>query len=160
MNSFSTFVSDFRPFLYIRFHDVNISESLFEEYKENYLKELLVCKQNKEKIILIIDVNELPGLPLQYMVKQKEFNKQVFHLNEKYVECVFIYCKNKMMKQMIQMNMMLEKTAAPLYICRSVEKLNRSIQKHTKKEFDCQQIMVKYSHLDKEEEPTVDLEDS
>ena len=152
MNSFSTFITDFYPFLYIRFHDVHISDSLFEEYKENYLKQLLVCKQKKEKIVLIIDVNELPGLPLQYMVKQKEFNKKIFHLNEKYVECVFIYCKNKMMKQMIQMNMMLEKTAAPLYICRSIEKLNRSILKHTKKEFDCQQFIIKFSHLDKYQE--------
>jgi hypothetical protein len=152
MNPFSTFISDFRPFLYIRFHDVNITESMFEEYKENYLKELLVCKKNKEKIILIIDVNEFAGLPLQYMVKQKEFNKQIFHLNEKYLESVFIYCKNKMMKQMIQMNMMIEKTAAPLYICRSVEKLNRNIEKYTQKTFDCQQILEKYSYLDKQTE--------
>ena len=113
---------------------------------------MLVCKKNKEKIILIIDVNEFAGLPLQYMVKQKEFNKQIFHLNEKYLESVFIYCKNKMMKQMIQMNMMIEKTAAPLYICRSVEKLNRNIEKYTHKTFDCQQILEKYSYLDKQTE--------
>ncbi len=118
---------EYKPFVYIRFKNIQINDEIFENYTRKYLELLLSCKKNKEKIYVIIDINEFETLPLPYLLKQAQFNKKIFKFNQKYLHCAYIYCKNKVFKNMIKMFMMVEKPAVPMRIIRSVSKLNQSI---------------------------------
>lgn len=124
----TTFIFTHRPFIYIQFHNIPITDENFEEYKKEYLELLLTCKINNDKIIPIINVNNVHPMNTQYVIKQTEFNKKIFHLNQKYLISVFIYCESKIFKELIKINMFIDKTAVPVRICRSIEKLNKSIQ--------------------------------
>jgi hypothetical protein len=118
-----------RPFIYIQFQDIPITDENFEEYKREYLELLLTCKKQKDKIIPIIDINYLPILPIPYMMKQTKMNKELFQIHKKYLYRVYIYCKNKIFQEMINMYMFVEKTAVPIHICSSFEKIDESILK-------------------------------
>lgn len=125
-----------RPFVYLEFQNIPITDENFEEYKREYLELLFTCKQKSDKIIPIINVNSLPILPIQYILKQKQLNQELFQIHKKYLECVYIYCESKIFKELIHLNMFIEKTAVPIHICRSVVKMNRSIQSILSKTFD------------------------
>ncbi len=133
----ASFIIDYKPFVFIRFHNVNITNELFNEYKVEYLNILLNCKKNKEKVYMIIDINEFNSLPIPYLLQQAQFNKKIFHLNQKYLHAAYIYCKSKIFKQIISMYFLVEKNAVPLRICRSITKLNTSIKNHFNIDFDC-----------------------
>ncbi len=132
----ATICKIYKPFVYIKFHNINLNDEIFENYTKKYLELLIECKKNKEKIYVIIDINEFESLPIPYLLKQAQFNKKIFNYNQKYLHCVYIYCKNKLFKQMIKMYMMVEKTAVPLTIFRSLTKLNSSIKEKWNIDFD------------------------
>ncbi len=124
-----------RPFIYLQFQDIPITDENFEEYKREYLELLLTCKKQKDKIIPIIDINLLPILPIPYMMKQTQMNKELFQIHKKYLYRVYIYCKNRIFQEMIQMYMFVEKTAVPIHICNSFQKIDASILKEEEKVF-------------------------
>ncbi len=128
---------DHKPFVYVQFQNIQINDQIFEEYTREYLELLLSCKKNKEKIYVIIDINQFESLPLPYLLKQAQFNKKVYQFNQKYLHCAYIYCKNKVFKKMIKMFMMIEKPAVPMRIIRSITKLNQSILDNYNLSFDC-----------------------
>lgn len=115
------------PFVYVKFHNIPINDLIFENYTKNYLQLLIKCKKNKEKIYVIIDINEFESLPIPYLLKQAQFNKKIFKYNQRHLHCAYIYCKNKVFKKIIKTFMMIEKPAVPLRIVRSLTKLNKSI---------------------------------
>ncbi len=126
-----------RPFVYIKFRgDLEITDENFEEYKKEYLELLMTCKQNHDKIIPIIDVSSLHLLSTKYITKQMEFNKQIFSLHQKFLHFAIIYTESKTMKNLIKMNMFVEKTAVPVFICRSINKINNIIRQNFNVEFD------------------------
>lgn len=124
------------PFLYIRFHDINITDENFEEYKREYLEILLQCKKKNEMKISIVDINHLSNLSIPYMIKQSNLNRELYSIHQKYLTAVFIYCESKIFKELIKMHMFIEKPAVPLQICRSIEKLNQAITNQTNISFD------------------------
>ncbi len=90
---FVEYYTQFFPFVYVKFIHTNINDDSFEYYKAEYLKILLRCKEEKQKIFLFYDLNvkEANGtIPLSYLPKQIEFNKKIFDLNEKYVKVVIL----------------------------------------------------------------------
>ena len=124
-----------RPFIYLQFQDIPITDENFEEYKREYLELLLTCKKQKDKIIPIIDINFLPILPIPYMMKQTQMNKELFQIHKKYLYRVYIYCKNRIFQEMIQMYMFVEKTAVPIHICNSFQNIDASILKEEERIF-------------------------
>ena len=124
------------PFLYIRFHDVQVTDENFEEYKREYLEILLDCKKQNKRLISIIDVNHLTNLSIPYMIKQSGLNRELFSIHQKYLIAVFIYCESKIFKELIKMHMLVEKPAVSLQICRSIEKLNSAILQKIDLSFD------------------------
>ena len=126
------------PFIYIRFHDIEVTEENFEEYKREYLEILLQCKKKNEQKISIVDVNHLSNLSIPYMMKQSKLNRELYSIHQKYLIAVFIYCESKIFKELIQLHMLVEKPAVSLQICRSIEKLNHAIFKKTNHEIDSQ----------------------
>jgi len=136
MTRLATIHEQHRPFVFIEFHNISVNDENFEEYKKEYLELLVTCKRNNDKIYLIIDVNQLPALPIPYLVKQTELNKQLFNHHQKYLHCAYIYCKSKIFKKMIEFHLFIEKNAVPVKICRSVEKLNYHIEQNFNVTFD------------------------
>lgn len=124
----ATFDVSQHPFLYIRFHNVEVTDENFEEYKREYLEILLDCKKQNKQLISIIDVNHLSNLSIPYMIKQSGMNRELYSIHQKYLTAVFIYCESKIFKELIKMHMLVEKPAVPLKICRSIEKLNSGIR--------------------------------
>ncbi len=136
-----------KPFVYIQFKNIQINDEIFENYTRKYLELLISCKKNKEKIYVIIDINEFESLPLPYLLKQAQFNRKIFQYNQKYLHCAYIYCKNKVFKKMIKMFMMVEKPAVPMRIIRSITKLNNSILENYKINFDCHLFLNKIKNI-------------
>ena len=94
------------PFIYIRFHDIEVTEENFEEYKREYLEILLQCKKKNEQKISIVDVNHLSNLSIPYMMKQSKLNRELYSIHQKYLIAVFIYCESKIFKELIQLHML------------------------------------------------------
>ncbi len=136
-----------KPFVYIQFKNIQINDEIFENYTRKYLELLISCKKHKEKIYVIIDINEFESLPLPYLLKQAQFNRKIFQYNQKYLHCAYIYCKNKVFKKMIKMFMMVEKPAVPMRIIRSITKLNNSILENYKINFDCHLFLNKIKNI-------------
>ncbi len=133
-----------RPFIYIKFRgDIEITDENFEEYKKEYLELLMTCKQNQDKIIPIIDVSAINILSGKYMTKQMEFNKQLFKLHEKYLHFAIIYTESKVLKNLIKINMFVERTAVPVHICRSISKINKIIEQNYGENFDSSVLISK-----------------
>lgn len=132
----ATFDVSHHPFLYIRFHNVDVTDENFEEYKREYLEILLQCKKQNHQLISIVDVNHLSNLSIPYMIKQSGLNKELYSIHQKYLIGVFIFCESKIFKELIKMHMLVEKPAVPLKICRSIEKLNISITEKSNISFD------------------------
>lgn len=132
----ATFDVSQHPFLYIRFHNVEVTDENFEEYKREYLEILLDCKKQNKQLISIIDVNHLTNLSIPYMIKQSGLNRELYPIHQKYLMAVFIYCESKIFKELIKMHMFVEKPAVPLKICRSIEKLNMGIREKLNETFD------------------------
>ncbi len=138
----ATFDVSQHPFLYIRFHNVDVTDENFEEYKREYLEILLQCKKQNHQLISIIDVNHLSNLSIPYMIKQSGLNRELYSIHQKYLIAVFIYCESKIFKELIKMHMFVEKPAVPLQICRSIEKLNRAVCDKTNLSFDSQTFIL------------------
>lgn len=124
------------PFVHIKFNNVQLNNILFESYTKNYLQLLIKSKKMKEKIYIIFDINCFDTLPIPYLLRLSQFNKKIFSYNQKHLNCVYMYCKNKMFKKMIKTFAAMEKTAAPFIIVRSLSKLNKSILDNYNIHFD------------------------
>ena len=118
---------DHWPIVYFKLNGLNINEDSYEEYKKYYLNLLVRCKRNNEKMTLICDLNHLnnvANMPLKYVIKQSQFNKEVYEHNKNYLKCVCILCKNKSFKNIINLYFSFAKPAAPFKLCRCIDKAN------------------------------------
>lgn len=156
--SLANFNTSFWPFVLITFNNIPLNDSLFEDYTRSYLQLLVKCKKNKEKIYVIIDINSFNNLPIPYLLKQAQFNKKIFEYNKKHLNCAYIYCKNKLFKKIIKMYMMMEKTAVPLRIVRSLNKLNKSILDNYNIKFDSNNFFEKVEEDDEQDEENQEKE--
>jgi hypothetical protein len=119
------------PVVYIKLSSNQISDESFEEYKKAYLSLLVKCKNNNDKIILICDLNNSSNLPINYVMKQAQFTKDINKFNKEYVKAVCILCSDKNFKNMLNLYFTLCKPATPYKLCRSFNKINKYlIEKH------------------------------
>ena len=114
------FNEDKWPVVYFYTGNEEINDELFEDYKITYLNLLLKCKRNKQKMILISDLNGKNSLPIKYVMKQAMFNRKINNLNKLYVAAVCIYCKSKSFKNVLNMYFTLTKPASPYKLCTSL----------------------------------------
>ena len=77
------FNTKYWPIVYFFIDNEKMNNEIFEEYKKTYLTILLKCKKNKEKIILISDLNNQGNLPMKYVLKQAYFNNKIHKFNSK-----------------------------------------------------------------------------
>ncbi len=136
---FVEYYTQFFPFVYVKFIHTNINDDSFEYYKAEYLKILLRCKEEKQKIFLFYDLNvkEANGtIPLSYLPKQIEFNKKIFDLNEKYVKVVSVLSKDIHVRNVLKLSFGCIKNACPFKISSSFEKVSRYLKKNFNTDFD------------------------
>ena len=125
------------PIVYLKAISGNsITDDSFESYKKMYLELLVKAKKNNEKMILICNLNTSGNLPLKYIMKQAQFNKEIYKFNKEYVKCVCILCKDKSFKNILNLYFSVAKPAAPYKLCRSIEKANKFLLDSFKINFD------------------------
>ena len=121
----SDFNLDYWPIVYFKSSGDYIDDESFEEYKKYYLNLLIKCKNNNEKMILICNLNKLTSYPMEFIIKQAEFSKQIFKFNKEYLKCVCILCKNKSFKNILNLYFTFVKPSSPYKLCRSFDKINK-----------------------------------
>ena len=133
MNS-NFFNLDNWPIIYIKNKNNFLNDEILEEYKKDYLSILIRCKNNKEKIILFMDIYEKTEVQMPYIKKMAGFHKSVEGYNKVYVEYIYVLCKSKIMKNVISMLLSVETPVVPCKIIRSLDKLESSFLENHKKD--------------------------
>jgi hypothetical protein len=113
------------PIVYFKSSENTITDKSFEDFKECYLKLLIKCKNNNEKMVLICDLNTLTSYNMEFIGKQAQFTKEIYKFNKEYLKCVCILCKDKSFKNILNLFFTLVKPAAPYKLCRSFNKVNK-----------------------------------
>ena len=127
------------PLVYIKFVNTNVNDESFEFYKKEYLKILLRCKEERQKIFVFYDLNvkEISGnIPISHLQKQIEFNKEVFSFNEKYVKAILVLSKDIHVRNILKLSFGCIKNASPFKISSSFEKVSRYLKKNFDVDFD------------------------
>lgn len=133
MNS-NFFNLDNWPIIYIKNKNNFLNDEILEQYKKDYLIILIRCKNNKEKIILFMDIYEKTEVQMPYIKKMADFHKSVEEYNKVYVEYIYVLCKSKIMKNVISMLLSVESPAVRCKIIRSLDKLQVSFLENHKKD--------------------------
>jgi hypothetical protein len=124
------------PVVYFKLNDNEITDESFEEYKKFYLTLLLRCKKNNEKMVIICNLNRNGDLPLTWVIKHSQFNKEVYKHNKDFVKAVCIMCKDKNFKNILNLYFTVAKPAAPYKLCRSFFKVNKYLTEKFNMTFD------------------------
>lgn len=133
------FNKEYWPIVYFKSEIITeFNDTIFEEYQKNYLNLLIECKNKKEKIVLILNLNYFnnTNVPIKYIVKQIQFHKKIYNFNKKYLNCVIMLCKSKSFKNMINTFLNFTETAAPFKIFRNIAKANSYLTNNFKINFD------------------------
>jgi hypothetical protein len=156
----ATFYLEYWPVVYAKFDNSEITDESFETYKKNYLNLLIKCKNNKEKILFICDLNSAQSMPLNYIMKYSQFNKEIEKFNKEYVICACIMCKNKAFKNLLNLYFSMSKPAAPFKIFRSTEKANKYIKDKFNYNFDINKFYIfNENNEDEQDEEQSDEQD-
>ena len=114
----------------------NINDENFELYKVYYLNLLIKCKKNKEKIVLIADLNSNYDMPMKYIFKLALFNKKLFKFNKLYLNAVLIFSQSKSFKNLLNVYLSMITPSSPYKLCSSFEKINLYLSNNLNIHFD------------------------
>ena len=156
----NNFNLDYWPIVYFKGNASSsvMTDELFEEYKKYYLNLLVKCKRNNEQIVLICDMNNIKDIQMKYVMKQSQFNKEIYKFNKAYVKGVCILCDDKNFKNILNLYFTVSKPATPYKLCRSISKANAYINETLNTNFD---ISIFFKETEAEEvEEGDDSEDS
>ena len=118
------FNTDHWPIVYVKFNNNELNDESFEEYKKYYLNLLIKCKRENSMMYIIFNLDNAKSLPLNYIIKQIQFNKEIEKFNKEYIKLASIMCKNKTFKNILNMYFSMSKQAAPFKIFRCFKKMN------------------------------------
>lgn len=121
------------PIVYFKSSIEPINDLEFEEYKKFYLQLLVRCKNNNEKMTLICDLNNTKEFQMDYVMKQAQFNREIYNFNKQYVKCIGIMCGSKnfmSLKNIINIFATMVKPPAPFKLCKNFNKINIFLQKN------------------------------
>ena len=145
MNS-NFFNLDNWPIVYIKNNNNVLNDEIIEEYKKDFLKIFIKCKNNKNKIILFMDIYEKSEVQMSYIKKITDFHKTMEEYNKLYIEYIYILCESKLLKNIISMVILSENKAVPCKIVRSLSKLRDDFLKNHSK--DIKELKI-YNLLEK-----------
>lgn len=113
------------PIVYFKVIVKNINDDTFEKYRKDYLELLVKAKRENKKMVVICDLNyveKYETLPMKYLLKQSQFNKECYKFNKDYVTCVCILCNNKSLRTILNLYFAVTRQASPYKVCKSSEK--------------------------------------
>jgi len=113
-----------------------VNDENFEQYKVNFLNLLLRCKKNKEKILLVCDLENDVAIPMKYVFKLALFNKKIFKFNKLYLQGVCVLSTSKTFKNIFKIYLSLITPSSPYKLCSSYTKINSYIEKEFQINFD------------------------
>lgn len=113
-----------------------VNDENFEQYKVNFLNLLLRCKKNKEKMLLICNLETDITIPMKYVFKLALFNKKIFKFNKLYLQGVCVLSKSKTFKNIFKIYLSLITPSSPYKLCSSYIKINNYIKKEFQINFD------------------------
>ena len=121
------------PLIYVKNKIGYLNDELIEEYQKDFLKILIRCKNNKEKIILLMDIYEKSNVQMNYIQTFVNFHKKTEDYNKIYIEYIYILCESKILKNLLSMFISTDNTIIPCKIIRSLSKLRESfLNNHSK----------------------------
>jgi hypothetical protein len=124
------------PIVYLKIDKTQLNDETYEEYQRAYLNLLIRCKRNNEKMIIICNLSNANNLPLNIVMKQMQFNKDIYKFNKEYLKCACILCNNKYFKNVLNTYFNMVKPAAPYKICRCYDKINKYLLQKFDLNFD------------------------
>lgn len=135
----NNFNLDHWPIVYFYSNNIKLDDESFNAYKESYLSLLVKCKKNKEKMLLICNLNNnnnIDNISIKYIMKLSQFNKEIYKFNKEYLIGVCIICNSKSFKNILNLYFTVSKPAAPYKLCRNIEKANIFIKEKCNINFD------------------------
>jgi hypothetical protein len=133
MNS-NIFNLEYWPIIYVKNNNATLTDEILEEYQKDFLKILIRCKTNKEKIVLLIDIYNKSNVQMNYMSKISQFHQRTEEYNKKYIDHIYILCESKFLKTMISMFLTNENPVAPCKVIRSLSKLRHAFHHNHSKD--------------------------
>ena len=73
---------------------------------------------------IIFNLDNTKSLPMNYIIKQIQFNKEIEKFNKEYIKLASIICKSKAFKNILNLYFSRSKQAAPFKIFRCFNKMN------------------------------------
>lgn len=146
---------DHWPVVYFKAGIEPINDISFEEYKKYYLNLLIKCKNENIKMILICDLNNSKEIQLNYVMKQVQFNNEIYKFNKEYLKCVSILCNNQNflnLKNIINLYFTIIKSPSPFKLCKSFNKINKFLLEKNNINFDSNIFNTFNSNCEEEDE--------
>jgi hypothetical protein len=148
----SSFNTQNWPIVYFKSNEKGVNDETFDEFKKDYLSLLLLCKQKNEKMVLICNIDVKESIPMKYIMKQVQFNKEVYKFNKEYIKCVCIMCTDKNFKNILNLYFGMVRPAAPYKLCRSFFKVNKYLVEKHSITFDTQVFGDNNNNIDEEDD--------
>ena len=105
------------------------------------IRRIIRCKNNNEKVYIIINIYFNTEVPIKFMQNISKFNKSIYDYNKKYVNYIYILCESKIFKNVLRMMITMEKPASPYKIVRSTEKLKKLFHENHGIQLDDNNVM-------------------
>lgn len=154
------------PIVYFKSNSENnttFDDNNFEEFKKFYLELLIRCKRNKEKMILVcnlMDITYSDKIPMKYLLKHAQFNKEIYKFNKEYVTAVCLLCENKSLKNMINLYFSMTKPASPFKMCRSFKKGNMFLKEKCGIDYDLSIFQTNFQKINDEDEDDNNIDET
>ena len=88
--------------IYVKYNNVKITNELFDEYKESVKKlinKIVEYKKNNENdMYIVLNINEMKTINLDYANKQSKFYDYIVNSIKKHIKFIYVILKNDQIK--------------------------------------------------------------
>jgi hypothetical protein len=145
--------------------NIEMDDNNFEVLKEFYVNLLVRCKRNKERMVLIFNLNNLSenSPSIKYIMKFAQFSKTIYKYNKEFLMGVCLLSTNKCLKDLLNIYFSITKPVAPVKICRSKDKANKFFREKLNFKIDVHKIITDFdiniSNIEDEKDSNDDMDE-
>jgi hypothetical protein len=128
---FSYFLISEFPIVYISINSDHFNDENFEYYKSSYVNLLLKAKNEKQRMIILLDLIGCDNatFKMENILKQASFYKSIMEHSIKYVQHVYIISNRNDLHVLIKIFKTFAKSLVPYKVVRNTEKIEQNIYK-------------------------------
>ena len=128
---FGGFYVDHFPFVYIRIKSEDHTDETFEYYKSSIIQVLYKAKQEKQKVIILLDLFQSDGskFNMDNLFKQANFYKRIMEYSTKYVQHLYILSHRNDLPIYVKIFKTFCKALVPFKIVKTLDKVEKNIMK-------------------------------